>query len=1074
MGNLNSGTYLLTVSDSAGLCSVDTSLIVPHDTVWHDYTVTDLDSISCFQADDGEITVSGTTLGIGFLWNDGSTDTVRTGLGAGTHNLYLGNSAGCRDTLSTTFSEPADLVASWATTQASCLEVNDGTITFSGTGGTGTINYFVDSTAVAGGLQDSLFTGTYGLYMIDANGCVEDSVMTVLADTNWHNITIDSTAGPTCSYTNDAYIELAGNTSTVTIRWSDLGSGGTRNNLAPGPYSAYITNGAGCADTLSTSFNTPDSLYLDPITSTPTACLTAADGTVSFTAVGGEGTIAMLFNGVATTVDSISGLSAGTQTIQITDSLGCVVVDSVVVTADTVWQDYNITALDSISCYQADDGEITVSGTTTGLTFLWNDGSTDTNRTGLAPAAYELVIGNGAGCRDTLAAVLNEPTDLVALWATTQASCLEVNDGTITFSGTGGTGTINYFVDSTAVAGGLQDSLFTGTYGLYMIDANGCVEDSVMTVLADTNWHNITIDSTTGPTCSYTNDAYIELAGNTSTVTIRWSDLGSGGTRNNLAPGPYSAYITNGAGCADTLSTSFNTPDSLYIDPITSTPTACLTAADGTVSFTAVGGEGTIAMLFNGVATTVDSISGLSAGMQTIQITDSLGCVVVDSVVVTADTVWQDYNITALDSISCYQADDGEITVSGTTTGLTFLWNDGSTDTNRTGLAPAAYELVIGNGAGCRDTLAAVLNEPTDLVASWATTQASCLEVNDGTITFSGTGGTGTINYFVDSTAVTGGLQDSLFAGSYNLYMMDANGCVEDSIMTVVADTNWHNITIDSTTGPTCSYTNDAYIELAGNTSTVTIRWSDLGSGGTRNNLAPGPYSAYITNGAGCADTLSTSFNTPDSLYIDPITSTPTACLTAADGTVSFTAVGGEGTIAMLFNGVATTVDSISGLSAGMQTIQITDSLGCVVVDSVVVTADTVWQDYNITALDSISCYQADDGEITVSGTTTGLTFLWNDGSTDTNRTGLAPGTYELVIGNGAGCRDTLAAVLNEPTDLVASWATTQASCLEVNDGTITFSGTGGTGTINYFVELTLRLQAVYKIHSLREATTST
>ena len=1029
------------------------SVVVTADTVWQDYNITALDSISCYQADDGEITVSGTTTGLTFLWNDGSTDTNRTGLAPAAYELVIGNGAGCRDTLAAVLNEPTDLVASWATTQASCLEVNDGTITFSGTGGTGTINYFVDSTAVTGGLQDSLFAGSYNLYMMDANGCVEDSIMTVVADTNWHNITIDSTTGPTCSYTNDAYIELAGNTSTVTIRWSDLGSGGTRNNLAPGPYSAYITNGAGCADTLSTSFNTPDSLYIDPITSTPTACLTAADGTVSFTAVGGEGTIAMLFNGVATTVDSISGLSAGMQTIQITDSLGCVVVDSVVVTADTVWQDYNITALDSISCYQADDGEITVSGTTTGLTFLWNDGSTDTNRTGLAPATYELVIGNGAGCRDTLAAVLNEPTDLVASWATTQASCLEVNDGTITFSGTGGTGTINYFVDSTAVTGGLQDSLFAGSYNLYMMDANGCVEDSIMTVVADTNWHNITVDTINPISCSYLSDAYIGLAGNTAGLTIRWSDLGSGMARNNLAPGSYSAYITNGSGCADTLSRFFRTPDTLYIDPLVATPASCLSATDGTIVFTGVGGEGAIVNIFNGVFVPSDSISGLATGNYTVEVKDTLGCSVVENIVVPADTLWHDYSITAIDSISCYQADDGEITVSGTTTGLTFLWDDGSTDTNRTGLAPAAYELVIGNGAGCRDTLSAVLNEPADLVASWATTPASCTAINDGTITFSGTGGTGTINYFVDSTAVAGGLQDSLFTGTYGLYMIDANGCVEDSVMTVVADTNWHNITIDSTAGPTCSYTNDAYIELAGNTSTVTIRWSDLGSGSTRNNLAPGPYSAYITNGAGCSDTLSTSFNTPDSLYIDPITSTPTACLTAADGTVSFTAVGGEGTIAMLFNGVATTVDSISGLSAGMQTIQITDSLGCVVVDSVVVTADTVWQDYNITALDSISCYQADDGEITVSGTTTGLTFLWNDGSTDTNRTGLAPATYELVIGNGAGCRDTLAAVLNEPTDLVASWATTPASCVEIGDGTITFNGTGGTGTLQYAMD---------------------
>ena len=189
-----------------------------------------------------------------------------------------------------------------------------------------------------------------------------------------------------------------------------------------------------------------------------------------------------IFNGVFVPSDSISGLATGNYTVEVKDTLGCSVVENIVVPADTLWHDYSITAIDSISCYQADDGEITVSGTTTGLTFLWDDGSTDTNRTSLAPAAYELVNGNGAGCRDTLSAVLNEPADLVASWATTPASCTAINDGTITFSGTGGTGTINYFVDSTAVAGGLQDSLFTGTYGLYMIDANGCVEDSVMTV----------------------------------------------------------------------------------------------------------------------------------------------------------------------------------------------------------------------------------------------------------------------------------------------------------------------------------------------------------------------------------------------------------------------------------------------------------------------------------------------------------------------------------------------------------------------------------------------------------------
>ena len=104
--------------------------------------------------------------------------------------------------------------------------------------------------------------------------------------------------------------------------------------------------------------------------------------------------------------------------------------------------------------------------------------------------------------------------------------------------------------------------------------------------------------------------------------------------------------------------------------------------------------------------------------------------------------------------------------------------------------------------------------------------------------------------------------------------MMDANGCVEDSIMTVVADTNWHNITVDTINPISCSYLSDAYIGLAGNTAGLTIRWSDLGSGMARNNLAPGSYSAYITNGSGCADTLSRFFRTPDTLYIDPLVAT--------------------------------------------------------------------------------------------------------------------------------------------------------------------------------------------------------
>ena len=115
---------------------------------------------------------------------------------------------------------------------------------------------------------------------------------------------------------------------------------------------------------------------------TNTTC-TASLGAINITVSGGTSPYTYLWSNGATTED-ISGLAAGTYTVTITDANGCTTNSPFTVGTDNVT--ITVTPVVTNTTCTASIGAIslTVSGGTAPYTYLWNNGATTPNISGLA------------------------------------------------------------------------------------------------------------------------------------------------------------------------------------------------------------------------------------------------------------------------------------------------------------------------------------------------------------------------------------------------------------------------------------------------------------------------------------------------------------------------------------------------------------------------------------------------------------------------------------------------------------------------------------------------------------------
>ena len=203
------------------------------------------------------------------------------------------------------------------------------------------------------------------------------------------------------------------------------------------------------------------------------SCFGGNDGSIDLTVSGGTAPYTYTWSNGATTED-VSGLSAGSYTVTVTDVNACSVTVSNIIVGEPSQLTANCSPTD-VSCNGGSDGavDLTAAGGTPPYTYAWNNGSTMQDISGLAAGSYSVVVTDANGCTATCSATVNEPTPVAIQINPSNVSCNGGNDGAINITVSGGTPAYSYLWNNGATTEDLMN-LSAGTYSVQVTDANGC------------------------------------------------------------------------------------------------------------------------------------------------------------------------------------------------------------------------------------------------------------------------------------------------------------------------------------------------------------------------------------------------------------------------------------------------------------------------------------------------------------------------------------------------------------------------------------------------------------------------
>ena len=434
------------------------------------------------------------------------------------------------------------------------------------------------------------------------------------------------------------------------------------------------------------------------------------------------------------------------------------------------------------SCAGYNDGgaEVNASPVNPAYTYLWDNGSTDTIRTGLTAGTYRVTVTNPAnGCTISNSVTLVDPQPVTVSVTTTNLTCSGANDGSATAAVTGGTFPYNYAWNSTPPQVGSTAVLLpAGTYNVTVADLNGCTATNSGTVSA-TNPIVITVTNYADISCNGADDGAITISvsGGQPSYTYNWSNgAPSSPSVSGLSPGPIDVAVFDNTGtCNETMAFDILEP-ALLVSTVNATRNVtCNGGNDGGVDLGVSGGTLSYTYQWSGGETTGDLLSA-SAGAFSVTVSDANGCTHVSAGSLTEPTAITS-SISVIDA-GCYGNDSGvaDLTVSGGTAGYTFYWSNNETTQNISSLPAGDYLVVITDASGCILIDNVTVTEFTELDVQISKTNPSCIGKSDGKIVLTVNGNSPTISW---SDGTTDSVLTNLAAGSYTATVTDANSCTQ-------------------------------------------------------------------------------------------------------------------------------------------------------------------------------------------------------------------------------------------------------------------------------------------------------
>ena len=591
--------------------------------------------------------------------------------------------------------------------------------------------------------------------------------------------------------------------------------------------------------------------------------------------------------------------------------------------------------------------------------------------------------------------------------------------------------------------------LAAGTYFLTLTDsAGGSLVDSAI-ISQPPPLTGIVVFG--NPSCPGVSDGQASALpqGGTPPYSYLWSDPDMQTTKiaTGLSSGFYFVTVTDGNGCTAVLFVALY--DRSEPDPIlVSTDAGCL-GIDGSVAVdTVLGGFPPYAFQWSTTDTTMQ-VDGLAPGQYTVTVTDSLGCIGSDSIVVGLDT-FLDLTV-FVPPVPC-GSDSGDVTlILNGSPPFQVILSSSPQDTILTsmdtlqinGIPTGSYTVTVTDSKSCVVTRELIIEEGDLLDLEVLVDSAGCAD-SSGMIQIIVKEGSGEYSFEWDPEVSDSAVASGLPSGQYGVTVTDVEtGCTALAEVEVPEENGLEIEVFVDSLGCTDS-TGRIEVLVSGGSGLYDYGWDpSVSDSAVASGLPSGQYGVTVTDmETGCTVSAEGKVPEPDflqlSFMVDNI-----SCFGGNDGAVVATVEGGTTPYQYEWN----TGDTLSGLdsvSGGSYTITVTDENGCTVVGQAEVAENDQLLIEAFVKPEGCEALPKGEIQLTVTGGVPQYSFQWSIIAPDTSMlTGLEVGSYQVTVTDSLGCSDSLTILVDSSQQPLADFEVVYDPCsrdsliVQLNDQSI-------------------------------------
>ena len=561
---------------------------------------------------------------------------------------------------------------------------------------------------------------------------------------------------------------------------------------------------------------------------------------------------------------NLSNLNQGRYVATVTDSKGCIAIDSAIIRNDSV-PILSFTKLDN-RCGKL-NSQIVLK-TRFGLkpyTYLWNNGDSKDSINNLQNGIYQIIVTDSSLCKDTQVIEIIEKQITKASFNLKPSTCLNAN-GAIDLTITDGQTPF----DISWSNGTQQDlslkNLNQGSYWVRIQDADLCV-DTFFTNLINISDPKISFD-TTMTSCQQKNGSITANVSNSvGSIIYEWSNLMNQKTINSLDTGIYSLTIIDSVGCIRNASVRLGSfPAIIYTSNIK--PNSCESLNSKIEINTTNGNPPYNYNWSNG--NTSKEIQNIVDGKYFLTITDSKNCQKVDSVeIISIKNVKANF----VKTTDYCNLSSGSIqtNLTGGTPPFQFKWSNDSVSKDLNNILKGIYTLTIIDNNDCiaifQDT---IVEEKNQILYSINQSNLLCNEDNSGSIKINANSNylplTFSLNLNVWNTTDSFG---NLSKGTYNIGIKDSRNCIITETVLIEEPNKLLAEIIKKDIECTKRATGKASVKGIGGTKPYQYKWSNNSNDSIIEQVSSGKYYYEIRDFNNCLYLDSVFLSQPDTYQLN-------------------------------------------------------------------------------------------------------------------------------------------------------------------------------------------------------------